>query len=109
MILVAETGFEPVTFGNRVSVHSQHVSNIRKKPILWALRLNKISKAAHSLTSKCHSKLDKYLTYTAELLPSRSISEKKSFTKKITQKFNNCQKFTAELLPSSQFKTRSIK
>lgn len=105
--LVAETGFEPMTFGNRVFVHLQHVSNIRKKPILWALRLNNISKAAHSLTSKCHSKLNKYLTFTAELLPSRSISEKKSFATKITQKFNNLVKPTAELLPSKFHKKSS--
>lgn len=109
--LVAETGFEPVTFGNSVSVHLQCVSNIRKKPILWALRLNNISKAAYTLTSKCQPIINKNLTFTAELLPSRSISEKNSFANKITRKFNNLIKPTAELLPSYcrvKFTCRSV-
>ena len=101
--LVAEIGFEPMTFGNSVSVHLQRVSNIRKKPILWASRLKNISKAAHSLTSKCHSKLNKYLTYTAELLPSASIAKsisKKQETKLQIYKFGNV--LLPSLLPSEK-------
>lgn len=87
--LVAEAGFEPATFGNGVPTYSKQVSNTRKKPILWAYKPKKQSKAAISLASKCQSNLNKNLTFIAELLPSRSISKKNLFTKKITQKFNN--------------------
>jgi hypothetical protein len=65
-----------MTFGNRVSAHLKRVSNISKKPVLWALQLKNISKDACSLTAKCQSILNKNSTFTAELLPSRSISKK---------------------------------
>jgi hypothetical protein len=103
--LVAETGFEPVTFGNSTPVHLQCVSNIAEKPVFWVFIVKEISKAAHTLTSKCQLFIYKNLTLTAELLPSAGIS--KSISKK-QEKSHNFLKIIAELLPSSQFEPRSI-